>query len=518
MKINVSHSRKSRFARISLVLAVLVITVTVLCNVMVATLCNRYSLFTPMLGDYRFEVSETAYAILDDAFARENADGSLSKVRILFCDSERALREDAYTEYMLTTAQDLAARYPERIAVEFHDILVNPDAVRPYQTEIDPVNGEEIYYALDQASVVLVCGENFLTHSIYDFFSYMDDDVETVWAYKGERMFVASVLRVLQDERPSVVFTSNHGESFYDAEILMLLEEAGYFFRYMDLYKEDIPSDCDLIICFNPNADFTVDDGIASVSEIEKLESFLSQGGKSFLLAIDSATPNLPNLEGFLAEWGIAGRYHKDALTGLPTRYAVRDEGNSLTSDGYTVFGELSTGAVNGGFLPETLGVGAVFKDATSLRAAAGYEPTGNHVYTKGDRTVYGLFAGRESANSWANGIPVDEETSMLMAVTEETVEGRESSFVGVCASTQFMAEEYLQTAVYGNPSTLFYLFERLGAKYTPAGLQIQPFRSTEISSITTAQMWRWMLSLALIPAALVTGVALWRLVRRRRA
>ena len=336
----------------------------------------------------------------------------------------------------------------------------------------------------------------------------------------GDRRFAVAMKAVTEENTQMCYFTANHGESFIDYEVMYAATDAGYTVSFLDSLRHGIPEDCDMLVTYNPTQDLTVEDGVSGISEVEMLNEYLENGGRYavFVSADTFVAGSLDNLEGFLAEWGIAGRYHKDALTGLPTRYAVRDEGNSLTSDGYTVFGELSTGAVNGGFLPETLGVGAVFKDATSLRAAAGYEPTGNHVYTKGDRTVYGLFAGRESANAWANGIPVDEETSMLMAVTEETVEGRESSFVGVCASTQFMAEEYLQTAVYGNPSTLFYLFERLGAKYTPAGLQIQPFRSTEISSITTAQMWRWMLSLALIPAALVTGVALWRLVRRRRA
>ena len=56
------------------------------------------------------------------------------------------------------------------------------------------------------------------------------------------------------------------------------------------------------------------------------------------------------------------------------------------------------------------------------------------------------------------------------------------------------------------------------GKNNTPKGLTIKPFQSTDISTVTTTQMWRWTVVLALIPAVSVTVAAILILVRRRNA
>lgn len=517
MKSNVTRSRKSRYARVSLLLTVLVIAVTVLFNVVLTTLAKRYVWYTPMTGDYSFETSDAAFAVLSDAFAAEDAAGKKNPpIRILFCDEKKNLLSDAYTRYMYETADALAKRFPERITVECHDIIVNPDSIRPYQTSVDLVTGEETVTPLDNTGLVMVCGDRYETYSVYDFFAYKDSDVESVWAYRGELTMVSGLLRVLEEDRPSAVLTTNHGENFYDAELFYLLESAGYTLRFVDLYKDEIPADCELLITYNPNADFTVNDGVAEVSEIEKIESFLAEGGRSYLALIDYTTPELPHLEAFLESWGIDAYYHKPASSNDSFRYMVRDEARSLTSDGYTIFGNSVSRAVTEKYADASNGVGVVFKDATALRAASGFVPQGDYAYAKGNRTVYGVYTSSEGARAYANGSAVDDGAMMLMAISEESL-GEKHSYVGVCGSVQLWAEDYLQSAVYGNHTAFFGLFERLGRDYTPKGLNFQPFRASEISSITTTDMVRWTLVLTVVPAAVVVAVAVWRLVRRRR-
>ena len=46
----------------------------------------------------------------------------------------------------------------------------------------------------------------------------------------------------------------------------------------------------------------------------------------------------------------------------------------------------------------------------------------------------------------------------------------------------------------------------------------IKPFASTDISIITTSQMLKWTLALAITPAVLITAIAVVILVKRRRA
>ncbi|MBQ4274806.1 MAG: hypothetical protein IJB94_07585, partial [Clostridia bacterium] len=74
------------------------------------------------------------------------------------------------------------------------------------------------------------------------------------------------------------------------------------------------------------------------------------------------------------------------------------------------------------------------------------------------------------------------------------------------------------QSAVYDNGDVLLELFEEVGERTVPTGLTIKPFASYDISTITTAQMLRWTVALALIPAIGTLAIALIVLIKRRRA
>ena len=110
----------------------------------------------------------------------------------------------------------------------------------------------------------------------------------------------------------------------------------------------------------------------------------------------------------------------------------------------------------------------------------------------------------------------VDDVQATLFALTEQKNSDAGSSYVGVSSSVDFATEEFLQSAVYGNTDTMLHLFHQLGKTYTPEGLTIKPFQSTEISTVTTAQMLRWTLVLAIVPAMVITVAAVLILVRRR--
>ena len=108
------------------------------------------------------------------------------------------------------------------------------------------------------------------------------------------------------------------------------------------------------------------------------------------------------------------------------------------------------------------------------------------------------------------------EGYSKLAALKSELAE--EHAYVGVVSSVNFSAKEFLQSAVYDNGDVMFNLLDVVGERSTPAGLTIKPFASYDISTITTAQMLRWTVALAAIPAVitLIAGVIV--LVKRRRA
>ncbi len=505
MKKRFIRTKKARYGGMTVLLTVLLVAVIVLSNLLVSTLAKRYSWYVNMNGQADFSVTETCYSLLGGALQGQ------TEVQIIFCDTEDNLEKEVTSGYVHKTVNEIAARFPESIRVQYHDIWLNPDSVRKYTTTLNPATGEMVDTALKSTNIIIANGDYYRVYDLTEFFVFEGGDTSKLWGYKGERKIAAGLLHAVQNDRPVVCFANNHGEIFYDYEVLYLLDDAGYQIRYIDLYTDPIPEGCRLIISYNPNTDL-LDDNVSKLSELQILNDFLSKSGNGFLVFLENGTPKLPNFEKFLAEWGVETAYHTNQATETDYRYMVQDASQSLTSDGYTIYGEPKSSVVS------ELTRGTVFKKATALRAANGYENNQDGSYSKGNRRLYSLFDAADTAVSWANGAPVDDSRAMLFTLTEQTNADAGVSHVAVCASVDLATEEFLQSAVYGNGDSLFTLFEKLGKANTPKGLIMRPFEASKISTITTAQMWRWTLLLTLIPAVLVTAVGVVVLVKRRQA
>ncbi len=511
MKKHIIRSRKARYAGITVLLTVLIITVTVLANAVFGTLAKRYSWYTVMLPEQSYDVTEACFSLLGEVFA----DAPDADVEIIFCDLEENLTDEATQRYLYQTAAAIAARYPERVHVTCHDIWLNPNAVRQYTKTVNPVTGEELDTKLKSTSVIITAGNYHRVYSLEEFYVFKEGDSSQVWAYNGEKKIASGILRAVQTEAPIVCLTQNHGEVFYDYELLYVLDDAGYDIRYLDLYKDEIPEGCELIISYNPNSDL-VDDSLASGTESEKLDAFLKTPGNTFLVLVESGTPQLPAMEAYLEGYGIDFSYYDSTESNRSYRYTVQDSAQSLTSDGFTIYGE-RVGTGHSDDLTAGLDRKVIFKNATAIKPAQGFVASGDGSYTKGDRTMYSLFESGDGSVSWANGKAVSSDGAILMAMTEQKNAGG-SSYVGVISSVDFSAEEFLQSAVYGNGDVLLRTFSNVGRENMPEGLTIKPFQSTDISIITTAQMLYWTIALSVIPAAAVTLIAVVVLVKRRHA
>ena len=197
----------------------------------------------------------------------------------------------------------------------------------------------------------------------------------------------------------------------------------------------------------------------------------------------------------------------------------MQDTSGSLTSDGYTIYGYAADGE-NGRFINADNEY-VIFGNATALSVTGeGYTAQGNGTYQSmsGTRTLYPLYRSSEKTLHWANGQVVDGGSTVLMSLTEQKNATGGSSYVGVVSSVDFATRTYLQSAVYDNGDVLLELFQEVGGRTVPTGLTIKPFASYDISTVTTAQMLRWTVALAVIPAVTILAVATVLLIKRRRA
>lgn len=515
MKKRFIRNKKVRYATVAAVLTAMVILVAVLVNVVVSSLVERYALYTSLTPTLAFDVTEDCYTVLEENFnAHKSANGTLPDIEILFCDLEDSVKAEGHENYYLYyTARALAERF-ENIKLKFYDIYIDPTPVKPYTVSIHPLTGEELVTQLNNSSVIVVCNNYHRVYKWTDFYVFADDTSVEPWAYSGERKLSSALMHAIDDDPRIACLLTNHGEIAYDYELLTILDDAGYTVVYMDLYKDPIPATCDVIISYNPNTDLVSDD-LSDISEKEILDAFLAQDGHSFFLFLENGTPHMPNFESYIKEWGIETEYAKNTTTGVSHRYMVQDTSGSLTSDGYTIYGH----AEDSRFVDPTNEY-VVFGNATALSVTGeGYtaREDGTYVSMNGERTLYPLYRSSDKTLHWANGQVVDGGSCILMSLTEQQ-NAAGTSHVGVVSSVNFGTREYLQSAVYDNGDVLLTLFEEIGERSSPVGLTIKPFASYDISTITTAQMLRWTITLALIPAITSLAVAVIVLVRRRRA
>lgn len=515
MKKRFIRNKKVRYATVAAVLTAMVILVAVLVNVVVSSLVERYALYTSLTPTLAFDVTEDCYTVLEESFnAHKSANGTLPDIEILFCDLEDSVKAEGHENYYLYyTARALAERF-ENIKLKFYDIYIDPTPVKPYTVSIHPLTGEELVTQLNSSSVIVVCNNYHRVYKWTDFYVFADDTSVEPWAYSGERKLSSALMHAIDDDPRIACLLTNHGEIAYDYELLTILDDAGYTVVYMDLYKDPIPAACDVIISYNPNTDLVSDD-LSDISEKEILDAFLAQDGHSFFLFLENGTPHMPNFESYIKEWGIETEYAKNTTTGVSHRYMVQDTSGSLTSDGYTIYGH----AEDSRFV-DPANEYVVFGNATALSVTGeGYtaREDGTYVSMNGERTLYPLYRSSDKTLHWANGQVIDGGSCILMSLTEQQ-NAAGTSHVGVVSSVNFGTREYLQSAVYDNGDVLLTLFEEIGERSSPVGLTIKPFASYDISTITTAQMLRWTVTLALIPAITSLAVAVIVLVRRRRA
>ena len=283
MKKRFLRNKKVRYATVAAVLTAMVILVAVLANVVLSSVVERYELYTPMTPTMAFDVTEDCYSVLESAFATyRQEDGTLPTIEIWFCNLEDAVKaEGSENYYLYYTAKALAERF-DNIKLKYHDIYLNPEPVKRYTISINPLTGDEIVTTLNSSSVIVVCGNYHRVYKWTDFYVFADETSTEPWAYSGERKLSSALMHAIDDDPRIACLLTNHGEVSYDYELLTILDDAGYTVVYIDLYRDPIPENCDVIISYNPNTDLVSDD-LSNISEKEILDHFLAEDGHSFL-------------------------------------------------------------------------------------------------------------------------------------------------------------------------------------------------------------------------------------------
>ncbi|MGM9643773.1 MAG: Gldg family protein [Eubacteriales bacterium] len=511
----ISKKRKLRFGSVGILLCVLAITCVVIVNVIAGALCLRYDwMYLEMNRPAVYEISDACrdyireHIITEVDNARRDGNGE-QKIKVIFCDGGTENSSEELYKYIYDSFFEISEMFPGYFEIEHLNVWDEPSRAKEYGVD-------------SSEDIVCVFNGRHETMNLKDFYIIETNGYEsTPVAYNGEKIIASCLLRVTQSETPMCYLTVNHGEVYGDYEFVRMVSEAGYSVGFIDLYAEEIPEDCDILVTYDPKKDLAEAGDSSLTSEVAKLDEYMSEGGKYmvFLSADTFASGGFDNLEGFLSTRGIE-YMHKTTDEGVEACYLVKDSANSLTVDGYTVLSENSKTGI-GASIFGNLKAQNSFGNTTYISVAEGFSPDGNGNYVSADktRTFAPLMLSHSTAVAWADGRAVaraSDNDFILMSLTEQKCENGKTGYLVASASVDFASEDAMQSSVLGNSRALSEIIKYMGKDNVPSNLVFKPFGETEIQSLTSRNANIITVIMVALPAVAVAAVGAVVLIRRR--
>lgn len=522
------NSGKLRHGISAVAITAAVVVAVILLNVGFGVLSNLGMWMIDLTSEKMYTLTSETVEMLDGTFRQVNEkrkaeDKGDVKVDIIFCADPDLIKGNEKMRYIYYTARSLEKKFPDSIKVSTTNVWTNPSSVDRYRTNS--------YSAIYQSNIIVASGSEFRITSIETYYTYNSDSSgdEEPWAYNAEKKFTQSIIAVTRAESPICGITIGHGEALETeagraeySEFLKVIENAGYEIQYLDLTKDAIPENCRLLLTFDPQKDFRGEADLpqGKTSELTQLGEFLDKA-YSYMIFVDADTPELPNLEEYLEQWGITFNRQRNADEDWIGNWRVKSN-TALDADGLSVIAEYEKEALGGSITKNMRERGGspkvVFGNAMPISYSKSYETVpqpadtenGTGAFTYGSyyrnnhsRAIYDVF--RASAESQAYGLmngtatadPIDTLGNYrLMTLTREsrTVgEGKgyttvnDSSYVCAIGSVEFASNKMLGSNAYGNTDVLLETLRSIGREVVPVGLNFKPMYDAEMKESSSS-------------------------------
>lgn len=188
--------------------------------------------------------------------------------------------------------------YNSNIRIEYKDPVLHPKFASEY------VNDEV------KAMSFLVVNEETGRAKYVDnseLFTY-SEDYYTYLYYYGQNIgpeglnlegkLNAAIQYVSNENLPVIYAVGGHGEQKFSTTMGTMLADGNVSVNQITLLTAtEIPADCDILYVNQPTTDYTAE-------EIELMQKYMNAGGYA-IFNVDYNTPDLPNLCGFLRDYGI---------------------------------------------------------------------------------------------------------------------------------------------------------------------------------------------------------------------
>ena len=463
------------------------VAVLIVLNVILNALASRFGWYLYTEETYSHTIGDASHAVLDEVPEGE-------EIRVIFCMPEEELLGDVIYALVLNTFRQLAERH-DFITIEFANIYLNPGAVRPYRVRT-LATGETVEYPITEQSVIIASAEredDFRVEALQSFFILNAKQVIT--AYNGEEIAISCLAWVLEDSHPVAAFTTGHGENYAElSAFYTVLLAAGYDISVLTL-DEEIPEGVGLVVIANPRWD--LDRGAAGSgvdAELDRLADFLDDGGSLFVSLDPYAKADLSGIRAFLLERGLSA-----------TQEVIRDPGNSITPDGYTLVTEPS-----GSPLSDTLfdRIGTY----TAARAVV-REASVIHCESRGAWQASPLLSTSATAEAFVGGERVDADGPYPVLAASRTESG---ATVILASSVYLLAGDALNSSTYANRDVIMASLELTADRTTPVGCRILAVNNTMLEDLTMRVARVYAILLTLVLPLAVAAVGAVRIIRRK--
>lgn len=498
------------------VVTAVVVAIVIVANIIIYSITSLFglSLSSPVKRDYS-HISEGTEKLL--APMEEKGD----KVTITFCMSREDLEVHVTGKYVLATADAFDKKY-DFIELRFINLLTQMDEdgklvknLADYKTDMRGQPTELRTHSVifeHEGGNYRVLTDLYSSAGFSDFFTI--DSTGTAYAYSGEEVIAAMTSWVCKrnDERKTVYFTENHGETV-DATFGSLLTSAGYYIDTVNLRTVGkVPEDAAFLVISNPTTDFErAAEGSGVYTELECLEEYLKSGnggrGGKLYVSIDPYADRLDNLEEFLDGFGIglAGREGEFGYS----RELVIDPAESRATDGMSFNAYYGSGEVSNRVISK-------FADANTGKLLMSQV---SRLELDSARGAEALLVSSPTSRAICEGETLDKEGGYAVAAYSSRSEGDGAvSEIFVVPSVLMTNSDILLSGGYSNRNYVYALLDEIFEADTAIyGAKSIVYQSGAVENLTQRAARIYTVILLAIPAIIAAAGAFVVIRRKRR-
>ncbi|MBQ7981836.1 MAG: GldG family protein [Oscillospiraceae bacterium] len=288
MKIN---KKKLKYGTAAVVITAVVVAIVVLLNVVLSVLSESYNMNFDLTPNSDFEITQETKDYL--ATLTENVEICTTVDELVFKTSENRYYRQAY---------EVLKKYEynsDKITVNFVDMTTDPTYVEKYKQYYDgTINDSSIIIFNEDTKRIRVLSTSDLFNTEVNYYYFTEEIVSS----KAEQTLTSAIMYITDPEPKTAVYLNVTTQSAVGENVQSLLQANGFDLVTVDPLTEELPMDADLMVLNAPMNDLAPE-------VIDKLYSFMENGGnygKNMIYLASMEQNDTPNIDAFLAEWGIA--------------------------------------------------------------------------------------------------------------------------------------------------------------------------------------------------------------------